>query len=569
MINDTNSPNKIKGFKKITTQGIATILMIVALFLLSTTSISFALDELDTTIEDKSRQIKDEFVQGELLIETQKSTNLDNNELKSLTSLTDLKLTNEFDNYYKLESKSFIGSKSSINKHIEQIKKAKNVVNVEYNELMEPTAVINKSFPAVSNTKDPLKARQYYLKNSSTASINIETESAKIKAFSTKPVLVAVLDAGFTLTNPDLADVWAKDVRGKSMNYDAVLGGSNVSHPGVNNAHRTVTDHGTGVSSVIAAKEGKYYGFAGICQNCKIIPIKVSSNDSTLVNTMAVIKGIDYAIYRKAEVINLSFRSYSPNNLLRDKINQALLKGISIVAGAGNDGSNNDIKPSYPASYRDVIAVSAYDRKGVVAGYSNYGQNVDVGAPGSGVPIAMDNRFITGSGTSYSTPLVTGFVGIIKSKFPNLTPKQINELIVITKQSNGIFDVKKALEYDVTKLGKMTSVTPAVDPDKITKIKADNKEQLVYTKYFINTYNGQPLDSITVKSLTKGLTVTKQPESDKDLTKSQNNFGFGTGMKVDPLVLKSGQNVDYEVTIVYKEGTIVKTVVNKFYTTVI
>tara|TARA_R110002033_G_scaffold12354_2_gene37463 strand:- start:1017 stop:2855 length:1839 start_codon:yes stop_codon:yes gene_type:complete len=115
-------------------------------------------------------------------------------------------------------------------------------------------------------------------------------------------------------------------------------------------------------------------------------------------------------------------------------------KGIVVVVAAGN--SNDDAKTFAPASCNDVITVGAISRKGDKASFSNYGDNIDVMAAGSGLWMIASNEYKTqelyfrGSGTSMSAPLITAAAANLLLTHPTLTPDQIEGILSANGQGS-------------------------------------------------------------------------------------------------------------------------------------
>ena len=125
-------------------------------------------------------------------------------------------------------------------------------------------------------------------------------------------------------------------------------------------------------------------------------------------DTFTVAQGIVAAADNGANIINLSLGSYGDSVVLRDAIDYANERGTSIVAATGNDGIE---QVSYPAAYEKVIGVSAIDASGEFAGFSNYGDSVDIGAPGVGINTAWEqDGEVSFSGTSAASPFVAGAI---------------------------------------------------------------------------------------------------------------------------------------------------------------
>ncbi|MBR6689504.1 MAG: leucine-rich repeat protein [Clostridia bacterium] len=173
--------------------------------------------------------------------------------------------------------------------------------------------------------------------------------------------------------------------------------------------------HGTHIAGTIAESTPS---------NVKILPAK-ASNGSTLSST-DIIAAINYIVYNeKADVINMSFGSYTPHEATRQAIIAAHARGIICVAAAGNEAT---AQTAYPAGYDETIAVSAVNSSNALADFSNVGRNITFAAPG----VSIKSINATMSGTSMAAPHVAAAAAIIKSYDIDCTT---NELIDILKSN--------------------------------------------------------------------------------------------------------------------------------------
>jgi subtilisin family serine protease len=127
---------------------------------------------------------------------------------------------------------------------------------------------------------------------------------------------------------------------------------------------------------------------------------------------------------------------------LQDAIQRANNAGILFIAAAGNNTNNNDVNPSYPASYpnSNIISVASITSTGGISSFSNFGAtSVDIGAPGSAiystVPSSGKGKTILSSyasfnGTSMATPHVTGAAALYKASRPGATAADIKTAIL-------------------------------------------------------------------------------------------------------------------------------------------
>ncbi len=177
--------------------------------------------------------------------------------------------------------------------------------------------------------------------------------------------------------------------------------------------------HGTHVTSLIAAAGNNGSGIAGVAWNVQIMPVKFldSNGEGTTANAVAAIY---YAVNHGARVINASWGGIDYTAPLNDAIAYANAHNVVFVTAAGNDGTDNDVIPSYPASLRlpNELSVAAVDANGQFPSFSNYGPiTVDIAAPG--VTILGDypsslaaNGLQVLSGTSMSTAYVSGVAAL-------------------------------------------------------------------------------------------------------------------------------------------------------------
>lgn len=239
----------------------------------------------------------------------------------------------------------------------------------------------------------------------------IETERGWSLTRGSKDVIVAVVDTGVQADHPDL--------RGQLLTgYNAVGGGKAEPFDDVG--------HGTHVAGVIGALVNNAEGVAGISWYNKILPVKAL--DATGVGTTyTVAEGIIWATDHGAKVINLSLGNYADSDFLHDAIRYAYDRDVVLVSAAGND---NTERPGFPAAYPEVFAVAATNASGEKASFSNYGDYIDVAAPGEAIASTYpDNQYAALSGTSMASPHVSALAGLIRSLNPELTNTEVMELM--------------------------------------------------------------------------------------------------------------------------------------------
>lgn len=201
--------------------------------------------------------------------------------------------------------------------------------------------------------------------------------------------------------------------------------------------------HGTHVAGIIAQTRNNNLGGDGIAANVEIMAVRCVPNGDEYDKDIAL--GIRYAVDNGAKVINGSFgKNYSPHKQwVYDAIKYAESKDVLFVHAAGNDAKDIDVEPNFPNDSDDkkiefasnVITVGAlnyqYGEK-VIADFSNYGKlNVDVYSPGVQIyATTPNNEYKYEQGTSMASPNVAGVAALIRSYFPNLSAKEVKNILM-------------------------------------------------------------------------------------------------------------------------------------------
>ena len=175
--------------------------------------------------------------------------------------------------------------------------------------------------------------------------------------------------------------------------------------------------HGTHVAGIAAAVTNNGLGIAGIGWGCSLMNVKVLGDKGSGKYSW-IANGIIWAADNGAKVINMSFGGSRSSDTLKSAVDYAWNKGCVLTAAAGN---NSDSTPLYPACYDNCIAVAASDRSDNRASFSNYGDWVDVAAPGVDIFSTLpDHKNRTDqdyygymSGTSMAASHVAGMAGLV------------------------------------------------------------------------------------------------------------------------------------------------------------
>jgi len=229
-------------------------------------------------------------------------------------------------------------------------------------------------------------------------------------------VTIALCDTGVDGSHPDLS---SKLVPG----WNVVDNNSDTS---------PVASHGTWTAGTAAATGDNLIGVASPALNCRIMPVRVTSDPSGGALISALAAGVVWAADHGAQVASVSYMG-ADTGLMQSAGRYIQNKGGVLIMAAGNTNSYFGA-PDTP----DIIVVSGTDQYDQVAWFTTTGPYVDVSAPGTSIlTTSPGGGYQPVNGTSFSAPLVAGAVGLMLSLNPTLTPAQIDTILKVTADDLG------------------------------------------------------------------------------------------------------------------------------------
>ncbi len=260
-------------------------------------------------------------------------------------------------------------------------------------------------------------------------------------------IKVGVIDSGIDLQSAEFGDCSG----GLGVGTCRILASSG--DPGGNGTVDDVGGHGTAVAFTIAGRRNDA-GTHGVAFNAQLVVERADqpgSCNGTDTNTCkfadsAIAQGLDRARQAGARVVNISLGGDSASTTLASAIDRATAAGVIVVISAGNDGAANpdaftSAATNAAISRGLVIIAGSVNSSDVISSFSNRAGNaasVYLAAVGEGVraPDANNTAYIW-SGTSFSAPQITGAIALLAQAFPNLTGKQIVDLLYATARDVG------------------------------------------------------------------------------------------------------------------------------------
>ena len=278
-------------------------------------------------------------------------------------------------------------------------------------------------------------------------------DQARTKGYTGKGVTIALIDGEVDTTAPELAGATIID------NSPCTVHSSTQSK-----------SHATAVASLLVSKA------YGVAPDATLLTYRTSFEDEgeDTAAGCAVHNGngieennslINRAISDGAQIISISSSDEDFDEATKWTIARANARGVIVVTAMGNTAK--DETDTGLAKWSGVVGVGAIDTAGKVASYSSWGQGTTTAAVGG--PIIVRNyqtgNKATTDGTSYSTPLIAGFLALAKQKWPNATSNQLLQLLTKTALNNeGRWN--KYTGYGVADLGAMMNTDPSQYPDE-------------------------------------------------------------------------------------------------------
>lgn len=229
-------------------------------------------------------------------------------------------------------------------------------------------------------------------------------------------MLVAVIDTGVEASHPDLL---GKVVQGTNLWHSSTDTGDGYGH-------------GTMVAGVIAAAGNNGVGVAPLAWLNPVLPVRVTS-DTGQTSSWILANGIQWAAEAGAKVINVSFAPLQNDTIVLRQCQLARLAGALVVISAGNTGKEGTGDGSEAALF-----VSATDSSDKLAGFSTFGDFVDISGPGVAIwTTKINGQYGTPSGTSFAAPVVAGTAALVWSVNPEFRPVTVRQILLATADDIG------------------------------------------------------------------------------------------------------------------------------------
>ncbi|MCF8331906.1 MAG: S8 family peptidase [Bacteroidales bacterium] len=274
---------------------------------------------------------------------------------------------------------------------------------------------------------------------------NIRAEEAWDLSTGSSNVKIAIVDNAVYTNHVDLQNkfILEKDLSDNDNNANPPAGGTSYD--------KYVWSHGTHCAGLVAAETNNGIGVAGIGYNVSLIGVKTAPDTSSGEYTYNGIAGVQWAAQKGADIISASWGGTGYSAVNNNFYSTLKNNGVMVVAAAGNEGDGSNPK-NYPAAYNAVIAVGSTNADDKRSSFSQYGDWLDISAPGGFYPDenssykisvlsttynnaylaqgAITGKYDISQGTSMSTPIVAGVLGLMKSGFPSASFQTLKNCLI-------------------------------------------------------------------------------------------------------------------------------------------
>lgn len=274
---------------------------------------------------------------------------------------------------------------------------------------------------------------------------NIRAEEAWDMSTGSSSIKIAIVDNAVYTSHIDLQNKFI-------LEKDLSDNDNNANPPGGGTAYdKYVWSHGTHCSGLVAAETNNNTGVAGIGYNVSLIGVKTAPDTSSGEYTYNGIAGVQWAAQKGADIISASWGGTGYSAVNNNFYNTLKNNNVIVVAAAGNEGDGSNHK-NYPAAYNAVIAVGSTNADDKRSSFSQYGNWLDVSAPGGYYPEentsykisvlstsynnayvaqgAISGKYDISQGTSMSTPIVAGVLGLMKSELPSASFQTMKNCLI-------------------------------------------------------------------------------------------------------------------------------------------
>lgn len=357
----------------------------------------------------------------------------------------------------------------------EVIDQLKTLDEVEY---AEPNYLVYALASPSSYENEPLHGQQWSIKE-----IGLDKLWKEPLLPNKKRSVIAILDTGVDTEHPDLADnIWTNPAEKNGLSkqdddangfVDDLHGWDFINQTGV---IRDFNGHGTHCAGIAAAVGDNKIGVTGANPNAYIMPITVMQSDGTG-DVATIIKGVDYAAANGADILSMSFGSYSSSIALEQSLGRAYTNAV-LVAAAGNEfkciyahdcpvNKKSVVQngPMFPAAYTFVLGVEASDANGNLASFSNFDEdgpimsayseeqlyNYELRAPGVSIMSTYPGgRYKQLNGTSMACPLVAGAISAMLDRKEYLSKELLFGDLIHVRQHNTHNNINIHETYQIT-----------------------------------------------------------------------------------------------------------------------